>query len=260
MVFFDFLDPGGRSRHVVELEHPGVEDFVQVKFAVVTFDNLRLGLQGADNGLDAAQFLGCHFGYLVEHDDVAEFDLLDDQAFDVFLVQMRFLQVLATGELALHPHRIDHRRHTVEHRDAILHIFESEGRNRADGLGDGFRFANAAGLDDDVVEFLACGDFHQLLDQVVFQRTADAAVLQGDQALVLLAHDAALLDQVRIDVHFADIIHDHREADALAVVQDSIDQGGFSAAEITGQQQDRNFLQIFHDIVSFCYCFFSKCW
>ena len=54
-----------------------------------------------------------------------------------------------------------------------------------------------------------------MLYQVRFQRAADAAVLKRNEAFVFLAHDAALLDEVRVNVYLAYVIDDNCESDAL---------------------------------------------
>ena len=128
IVMLDFLDPGGGGGDLVELEHTRVEDLFEVEIAVVAFQDACLGLERPHDGADAAQLFGCDFRHLVEHDHVAEFNLLDDQALDVFFVEMRFAQILTAGEFALHTHRVDNGHHAVEHRDPVLHEFETQRR------------------------------------------------------------------------------------------------------------------------------------
>ena len=111
-----------------------------------------------------------------------------------------------------------------------------------DGLRDGRRLADAARLDGDVVEALHAGDFLQLRHEVHLQRAADAAVLQGHEAVVRLPHDAALLDQVRVDIHFAQVIDDHRELDAATVRQDPVQERRLPAPQVAGDQQHRQCL------------------
>ena len=93
-----------------------------------------------------------------------------------------------------------------------------------------------------------------MLDEVGLERAADAAVLQGNQAVVFLAYHTTFGNQVGVDVDFTQIVDNHGEADAAPVVEDAVDQGGFTAAEVTGQQEDRDFFQIFH----FSLLFFLK--
>ncbi len=52
------LNPCGRSSCGVEVEEVRVEDAVEIHVAVVAFDNLGLGLEGAHDLARASQFLG----------------------------------------------------------------------------------------------------------------------------------------------------------------------------------------------------------
>ena len=85
-------------------------------------------------------------------------------------------------------------------------------------------------------------DVAQLLHEVHLQRTANAAVLQRDQTLVLLPHYSALFNQVGIDVHLADVVHDDGKPNTALIGENPIQQRRFSAAQITREQQNGNFL------------------
>ena len=121
-----------------------------------------------------------------------------------------------------------------------MDILRAEHRQGADGLGDRGRLADAAGLDDDVVELPHRGDFGQLCHEVHLQGAADAPVLQGHEAVVRLADDAALLDEVRVDVHFADVIDDDGELDTFLVGKDPVQERGLAAPEISGDKEHRD--------------------
>ena len=92
MFAFHRFNPCSGGCHFVKVEHARVQNLVEVHVAVVTFDDICLGLDGADNLFDACQLLGFHFGSLVEQDDVAELDLLDDQVFDVLFSDVGLLK------------------------------------------------------------------------------------------------------------------------------------------------------------------------
>ena len=89
-------------------------------------------------------------------------------------------------------------------------------------LCDRFGFADAAGFDNDIVETLHPHDFAYLLYQVRFQRAADATVLKRNEAFVFLAHDAALLNEVRVNVYLAYVIDDNCESDALFIGENMV--------------------------------------
>ena len=239
--------PSGRSSHAFEVEHTGVEDAVKVDASVVAFDDFGSRLQGLDDLLDASQFFGFHFRSLVQQDDVAEFDLLDDKVFDILLVDVLARQVVAAGKLALHAQGVDYGNDAVQPADAVSGIHAAHRRYGADGLGNRLGLADAACFDDDVVEALHLQYVAYLFYQVHLQRTADAAVLQGYQAVVLLAYNAAFLDEVGVDIYFADVVDDDGKLDAAFVGQNLVDQCGLSTAQITGEQQYRNFFCIHED-------------
>ena len=249
VVAFDLGDPGCGGCHPVEVEHARVQELVEVDLAVVAGDDLGLGLEGMDDALHAAELLGRDFGGLVEQDDVAELDLLDHQVLDVLFVYVLPLQGLAAIEFVLHPQGVHDRHDAVQRRDGRAGI----GRAGqlfvgVDRLGDRGRLADAAGLDRDVVEAVHPGDLLELGHEVHLERTADAAVLQGHEAVVGLAHDAALLDQVGVDVDLAEVIDDHGELDAAAVGEDPVQERGLAASEIAGEQQDRQGFVLQSDI------------
>ena len=219
---FYLLNPGSRCGNAVEIKHIGVQDLVEVYVAVVTLYNLCFGLQCAHNLTYAPQFLGSHLGGLVQQHDVAELNLLDDEVFDVFLVNIRARKQLSALELIAHTQGINHGDDAVEPRQTAAGEVHAHRRDGADGLGDGAWLTDAAGLYHDIVEALHGGDVHELLHEVHLQRAADAAVLQGHQAVVLLVDDASLLNECCVDVHLADVVDNHGKLDAFLVCQDAI--------------------------------------
>jgi len=156
--------------------------------------------------------------------------LLDDQVLDVFFANPLSRQIVPASEFALKAQSIDDGGDAIQLGHAIARVFFSHAGNGADSLGDGFWLADAACLDDDIVETSHLQDVGQLFHQIHLQRAADAPVLQGDEAVVFFPYHAPLLDQVGIDVHFADIVDDDCEFDAFFVGQNAIDQCGFTAA------------------------------
>ena len=217
VMFLDLLNPCGRSRYSVEVEHVGIQNFVEFYVAIVAVDDLGLGLEGADDFPDASQLLRADFGGFVQQDDVAELNLLDDEVLDVLLVDVLARQIQSAAKLVSHAEGIDDGHDTVETGVALFCHFRSHRRDAADGLRNGAWLTDAAGLDDDVVEALQGDDVLQLLDEIHFQRTTDAAILQGHETVVLLVDDTALLDEVGIDVDFSDVVDDDGKLDAAFV-------------------------------------------
>ena len=179
-------------------------------------------MQGTYNLLDAFQLFGFYFRCLVQKNDITEFNLLDDKIFNVFLVNSFSGEVVAAGELVLQAQGVHYGGDAVQAADAVLGVHAAQAGNGADGLCDRFGFADAAGFDNDIVETFHPHDFAYLLYQVRFQRAADAAVLKRNEAFIFLTHDAALLDEVRVNVYLSYVIDDNCESDALFIGENMV--------------------------------------
>ena len=202
----------------------GVEDLVELHIAVVALQDLGLGLDGADDGLEMAELVLGDLRGFVEQDDVAELDLLNDECGEVVLAEVLFLQVVAQSELIAHAEGIDDGNDGVEACHAVAeHVLRQQLGIGGDGLCDGRWLADARGLDDDVVELTGVDDVVELLDEVGLERAADAAVLQGHERVVALSDDAALLNEVGVDVHLTDVVDDDGELDAFFVSQNAVE-------------------------------------
>ncbi|KAG1078585.1 hypothetical protein G6F40_016647 [Rhizopus arrhizus] len=91
-----------------------------------------------------------------------------------------------------------------------------------------------------VVVAAGIGQAPHFLQQVIAQRAAAAAVAELHQRLFGAAQfGATLAHQLRIDVDLAHVVDDDRHAQALAVAQDLVEQGGLAGPEEAGQHGDR---------------------
>ena len=180
-----------------------------------------------------------HFGCLVEQDDVAELYLLYDKVLYVFFCYLIARQSLSVAKLVLHPQSVHHGDYAVEPCEAILPVAWLHGRDGADGLGYGGRFADAACLYDDIVKLLHGSYLAELLHEVHLQSAADASVLQGYEALVLLSHHTTLLYECGVDIHLSYVVDDDGKFYTLFIAEYAIEQCGLSAAEVSCQQQHR---------------------
>ena len=79
----------------------------------------------------------------------------------------------------------------------------------------------------------------ELFNKVHLKSTAYAAVLQGHQTVVIHAYHASLLDKVGIDIYLAYIVYYNCKLNSLCVGKDAVEQSCLTAAQITGEQQDR---------------------
>ena len=232
-------DPGSACGGLIEIEEVRVDQFIDIDFAVIGFDDLGNRLKGADGHLDLFEFfLGKKRG-LVEEDDVAELDLLDDEILKIFLTPLGRLKGFAAAEFVAKAKGIGDGKNRVEvigFAVSPLHVFAF---HIGDGLGDRDRLADAASLDQDVVVFLGRNQIVDLVNEIRFQGAADAAIGKRDEAIVTRRDDASFFYEIGVDVDLADVIDDDRHMVAFRVFEDMVDQRGFAAAKISSDQCNR---------------------
>ena len=227
MIFVAFclnlLDPSSRCGHGFPVKLTCVDNLVEVYVTVVALEDFSLWLYGFDDVLQLVEVFGFHLSSLVEQDDVAELYLLDDERRQIFLVDVVLHQVVAACKLVFHSQSVHNGNDAVESQHSVLDVLRTESRNRADGLCDRRRLADAACLNDNVVELLHVDDFLELFHEVHLQRTADASVLQSHERVVFLSYHASLFYEGSIDVHLADIVDDDCKLDAFLVSQNLVE-------------------------------------
>ena len=238
---FHALHPSRGNGGLAKVEIVGIQELVEFHVSIVTFYNFRFWLKLADDFADSGEFFRRYFGCFVEKDGVAEFNLLDYEIFNVFILDVLHHEGVSAFEFALHPHCIHDCDDVVQAADSVLGVYPSEGRDAAYCLGNRFRLADSAGFYDDVFEFLHCHDFGNLFNQVGFERAADASVLKRNEALVLLADHSAFGNQVCVNVYFAYVVDNHGETYSFPIVENPVQQGSLAASKIARQQQNRYF-------------------
>ena len=139
----------------------------------------------------------------------------------------------------------------------MLNILLAHVGNGADGLCDRFWLAYAACLDDDVVEAVELHDVVELLNEIHLERAADASVLQCHKALVLLAHNASLLDEAGININLTNVVDYNGKLDVLFVSENVIYERCFSAAQVAREQQHWSVFHFF--IVFFLFAIGTLC-
>lgn len=82
----------------------------------------------------------------------------------------------------------------------VGHVGHVLGQAGVERLSDLLGLADAAALDDDVVELLQLGQADQLLEQVAAEGAADATVLQGDDLFIGPGQPVRLADEGGVDV------------------------------------------------------------
>ena len=209
-------------------------------------------LQLAQYSLYAGKLFGSDLRSLVEENLVAELHLLYDEAGEVFLTDVVLCEVVASGKLVLEAQCVNDGDDGVEFGNAFSGEVGIDARIGADGLCDWSRLADAACFDDNIVEALLRHDVAELLYEIHLQCAADASVLKSHEIVVLLSHNATLLDECGVDVHFADVIDDDGELDALLIGKYTVEECCLSASKISGEQKHRCCV-IIHNLLTFVY-------
>ncbi len=179
---------------------------------------------------------------LVDDDDVGELDLLHQQIDEGAVVLLaRDLAAVAQeiiGAIVLQQARgVDDGDHRVEPRQIgeAGAILVAKGK----GAGDRQRLGDARALDQQIIEAAVLAEAAHLLEQIVAQGAADAAIGHFDELLVGSRQlRAAVADEIGVDIHLAHIVHDDGDAPALAIIEDMIEQGRLSGPEEAGEDGD----------------------
>ena len=153
-----FLDPGCRGGYLFEIEQVCVDQVIEGNVTEIAFDDFGRGLDCLDHGMNLVGVPAADFGYFVEQDDVAELYLLDHQILDVLLVDIVAGQCIAAFELVAETEGIDYSRDAVQIDVLACLELAAHLRQCTDGLGYRFGFADAAGLDHDVIELARFGE------------------------------------------------------------------------------------------------------
>jgi hypothetical protein len=164
--------------------------------------------------LQAREFVRADEIGLVDHQHVAEFDLLDQQFDERAIVfvgsgdsarRERIVGTVVAQEVV----RIDDRHERVEPRDArqrgAVVVDERE------GFGDRHRLGDAGRFDHDRIEAAVGREIADLDEQVVAQRAADAAVRHLDEPFLDVRQRLRIAHERRVDVDRREVVDDHRD-------------------------------------------------
>ena len=221
-ISIQLLYPCGGGSDLVEVEVVGIEDLADCHLTVGSLNDLCLGLERADDLFDIDQLFLSDEVDLVEDDGVAELDLLDQQVLDILIVDIVIQESAAAAEFTAQSSRVNDGHDVVQTAELGQSGIVVGAVEHRDGLRDRDRLTDARSLDQDVIELLLLYQAEDLLDQIGLESTADTAVLERYKVLVLLIDDAALLDQLSVDVDLADIVDDDGDLIALLVVEHMI--------------------------------------
>ena len=241
-------EPSRRRGRAVEVETTCREHFAHVHLPLLGDQLRRAGVELGQQRTERGQLAGAHEVGLADDQHVGELDLLDQQVIDgavVILVQREVAvpELVALAEVLREGRRVDDRDHGVQLGEVpepfALLVDERE------RLGHRHRLRDPRRLDQQVVEPAAAGQLGDLFQQVFAQRAADAAVLHLHELLLgAVQRGAAVSDQRSVDVHRAHVVDDHRDPQALAVVEDVLEQRRLAGSQETGQDRHRQALAV----------------
>ena len=198
---------------------PTLSTLVDGYVGILRAMDFRRAVDAADAAFDALQRRRVHQVRLVEQHQVGEGHLLG-----------RFVQLF---DVLLEVPGVHHGDDGVECELVLELVVEEEGlRHRA-------RVGHAGGLDEDVIEAIAA--LHELAedaDQIAAHRAADAAVVGLEQFFFGADH------QLAVDPDLAEFVLDDRDALAVFLRQDAVQQRGFSRAKKAREYRDRYTLMV----------------
>lgn len=182
VAMFERGEPARRVRRGFEIEAPGRDHLGDRHLAEAAHHLPRARIEAREDPLQARELVGVDEVGLVDHQHVAELDLLDQQ-FHQRAVVLVAADEAAIGEalvgavVAQEIERVDHGDHRVEPRDVLER--DAVVVDEREGLGDRHRFGDAGRFDQDRVERTLGALVREPADfdeQIVAQRAAEAAV------------------------------------------------------------------------------------
>ena len=126
-IALDTADPACPGLCLTEVKSIGIQQLLYIDIGIIALDNLRLGLDFTNNLLYLGKRLGLDFGSLVQKNDVAELNLLNDKVFNVFFTQVLAFQLFSATEFVRHPQCIHDGDNAVQLRCAEFRVHSPDG-------------------------------------------------------------------------------------------------------------------------------------
>jgi flagellar basal body-associated protein FliL len=210
---------------VIQIEAAQIEDLLDVGFPEIHGGDRRTRVHVQQAVLERVNRLGIDQIGLRDEQPIGKADLaLHD-----------FVRV----KLLIGVFRINQGDHGIE-QEVLGHFVVHEER-----LGDRARIREAGGFNDHAVKlnrlgFAAFCEIGQRHHEVAANRAADTAVAHLNDLLGGILHEDFV-----VDVFFAEFIFDDGDFHAVRIIENTLEQGGFAAAEESGQDGDGN---LAHDV------------
>ena len=219
-VMLDRFDPSCGLHRFLKIKTPCIQNIGDSDFGIISLDNHSACLQAPDDCLEFAELILIDRVYLIHKDCVTELKLLNQKILDILFL-IRILQKAASVfKFIVHAGTVNDRNNIVEdHRHTVLSALLAD---ICDCLSNRNRLTDAGSLNNNVVIFSGSSELTELCCQIVSERTADATVRKRNKVAVFLSNNATLFNEVRIDIHFTDIIYDNRCANSFIVAENVI--------------------------------------
>ena len=236
------------ARGLLEVEEAGLEHGVERHEPVGGPQDPGRGVEPAEHRLEVGDVVGLHEIGLVDHDHVGELDLVHEQLHDVAGILVvepdtAVAEFVPRAVILEEVAGVDDRHERVE---------PCEGRQarprlvgEGERLGHRQRLGDARALDEQVVEAVFAGELRDLLEEILPQRAADAAVGKLDEFFLGAAETAGgrlrerMSDELRVDVHLAHVVDDHGHAPTLTIGEHVVQERRLARAEKPREHRHR---------------------
>ena len=195
---------------------------IKVHITIVTFDYASLRLQCADHLPYVICFFTRNFGYLIEQNNIAKFNLLNDKILDILFLYILTVEASTRLKFISKTKSINHGHYAIKTNIRCVARGLNKMWHGMNGLRYRLRFAYTARFYNNIIKLIAVGKIGQLLYQIALQSAADTTVLKRNKAIILTSNHATLCYQFGIYVDFSNVIYYYRKLYPPFIIQNSI--------------------------------------
>ena len=220
IVLLDCFDPSGGLHRFLKIKTSCIQNIGDSDLGIISLDNDSVCLQTSDNRLELTQLILIDRVHLIHENCVAELKLLDKKILDILFLIRILEKTASVFKLIMHAGTVNHRNNIVEdHRHTVFGAFLADIRDR---LSNRNRLTDTGSFNNNVVIFSGRSELAELCCQIISERTTDTTVCKRNKVAVFLCNNAALFNEIRININFTDIIYDNRCANSFIVAENVI--------------------------------------
>ena len=191
---------------------------------MVGLDESDTRVEGVDYSTDSLKFVFGDKVFFIDDKSGTELYLLHEEAFDVFFVALA-QEGFTACKFIDKTLGIDNTYDVVKNAVAYCQDF----------LCNWHGFAYATGFDEDIVVATCSNKVLNVLRHLTFERTADATIGEGDNAL-RVGDVGTIGNEASVDIYFTDVVNDDGNAIALLVVQDAVEERCLASTEVSAEE------------------------